>query len=557
MADIERVQSIIADFRRRMQKNGSTSKAKWNAFTSMPTLSPVQLTRRLNSYGIQVTNQDVSAVWRFVGIKTNSMTYDDFVRMLTMDLDDVPRPAAKKKPAKVARQAAEDAGGEPQQMKRPRLGMAQDEKPKKGKPHVTIDQKFIKQAKAAKRPHDDGEGESLYQMAPKKAAAARRQDKSGIDEDLMQRGTYGEDDDDEEPGYARRPALGGRRYEDDDDDEDYAPPPTKGRPSLGGGRYEDDDEDDDYAPPQKGRPALGGRRYEDEDDDDEDYAPPPSKGRPALGGRRYEDEDDDDYQHSPTKAPPPKGRQNINDDDDERAPSRGSRGSNRKSQDPEIFSSVPSSNVRGSPKYGGRGHLDPDIFGRNEINDSQSNLLQEQQEQDLEDKYNKAEPVSGLSLQNMISMISEHVYNAYPNSKTCYHKWRGFHNNLEASDLRDGLAKDGNILITLEDAKNIIAKYGGPLSLSAFARLLSDGTKFADEAKSGPQEMTEDEAAIVNLAKQVRGNQWENMIFRAPDVADIVRGFAELGIKVDPNDIRILTQKLGKSGLVNAIKANM
>ena len=485
------------------------------------------------------------------------MTYDDFVRMLTMDLDDVPRPAAKKKPAKVARQAAEDAGGEPQQMKRPRLGMAQDEKPKKGKPHVTIDQKFIKQAKAAKRPHDDGEGESLYQMAPKKAAAARRQDKSGIDEDLMQRGTYGEDDDDEEPGYARRPALGGRRYEDDDDDEDYAPPPTKGRPALGGGRYEDDDEDEDYAPPQKGRPALGGRRYEDEDDDDEDYAPPPSKGRPALGGRRYEDEDDDDYQHSPTKAPPPKGRQNINDDDDERAPSRGSRGSNRKSQDPEIFSSVPSSNVRGSPKYGGRGHLDPDIFGRNEINDSQSNLLQEQQEQDLEDKYNKAEPVSGLSLQNMISMISEHVYNAYPNSKTCYHKWRGFHNNLEASDLRDGLAKDGNILITLEDAKNIIAKYGGPLSLSAFARLLSDGTKFADEAKSGPQEMTEDEAAIVNLAKQVRGNQWENMIFRAPDVADIVRGFAELGIKVDPNDIRILTQKLGKSGLVNAIKANM
>ena len=62
MTDTQRLQTILTDFQKRMRKNGVTNKAIWTAFTSLPTISPVQFTRRLNSYGITVTNRDFGNV---------------------------------------------------------------------------------------------------------------------------------------------------------------------------------------------------------------------------------------------------------------------------------------------------------------------------------------------------------------------------------------------------------------------------------------------------------------------------------------------------------------
>ncbi|OHS98199.1 hypothetical protein TRFO_09080 [Tritrichomonas foetus] len=622
--DTERVLEIFNDFRKRMMKNGATNKARWNAFTSMPSLSPVQLTRRLNQYGITVTNQEVSALWKFVGIKTNSLKYEDFVRMLQMDPSEAPQKSAKRN--KTSRQNAHDdyedfddyqeRQNSAPAVSRPRLGRHIEEegpksrlrnpavkndgikkgikskqtiqknptqnkrgknetnnRPQTSKPHVTIDSRFLK--KPGQNYEEDDDDEQIYQRQ------SRYKNDYYEDDDVD-----GDVDDERENFYqmsGRRPNP--NQYQDDDDDEDedeenYSR--KAGRPNLGRGSS--------HARPNKSGvddAIMQNGTYDSADEDEDDYTNESrnyrrTQQRPNYGisSNKYENDDDLDEDGSSYE-----NQRQIEDDDDidEEDFNRNSRYMNKKastdssvsdrgnSNDPEIFSRIPSSNSpKRTPPSGARGRLDPTIFGNSPSKGyvSPSASSRSSTSQQMKPEYEDAEQISGVGLKKLISMISEHVYNAYPNSKTCYHKWRGMHNGLEAGDLRDGLAKDGKILISLDDAQKIISKYGGPLTLSTFARLLSDGTRFKEEADMGPPEITEDEEAIFEIAEQVsalmksrRGqrnvNQWEEIIYRAPDIVDIVRGFEELGIDVSLDSVRVLTAKLGKAGLVKAIKSKL
>lgn len=47
------------------------------------------------------------------------------------------------------------------------------------------------------------------------------------------------------------------------------------------------------------------------------------------------------------------------------------------------------------------------------------------------------------------------------------------------------------------------------------------------------------------------------MIYRVPNVVDFVKGFTDMRIFITEDDICVLTQKIGKTRIINTIRANI
>ena len=69
--------------------------------------------------------------------------------------------------------------------------------------------------------------------------------------------------------------------------------------------------------------------------------------------------------------------------------------------------------------------------------------------------------------------------------------------------------------------------------------------------------MTNDKEVFLKIAHNVRENKWENMIYRVPNVVDFVKGFTDMRIFITEDDICVLTQKIGKTRIINTIRANI
>lgn len=224
--------------------------------------------------------------------------------------------------------------------------------------------------------------------------------------------------------------------------------------------------------------------------------------------------------------------------------------------DPAIFgTSSQQQHVNSGTSSGGRGRLDPAIFGqRSPTSDS----VPEQPVQHADDFVN-AEHVSGLTPNQYVELISKQVSRVSRGSKQCYSRWRGNLDLLDATAIRDGLAKDANIVLPYRDLELIVNHYGGPMNLSSFVRMLSDGSQYAEQNKTidGVRKATEDEASIIQIADQVIGTKWEEYVLRSSSAEEVARGFAQLGIEADSNVIRRLMAKLGSNGFVDAIKARI
>jgi hypothetical protein len=227
-------------------------------------------------------------------------------------------------------------------------------------------------------------------------------------------------------------------------------------------------------------------------------------------------------------------------------PASGSGG--RGALDPAIFGDSVRRRSSGEGS-GGRGHLDPAIFGARRPTED----LPEQPRMSADDVAG-AEAVDGLTPNQLMSMISRQVARISRGSKQVYNKWRGPRDLLDAESLRDA-----NIRVPLRDLQVITTQYGGPMSLSAFVRMLGDGAKFADQSASidALQRATEDEATLIKIADQVVGNDWQDVILRSRTAEDVVRGLSRYGIRVTESEIWTLMSKLGKTGLVDAIRARI
>jgi hypothetical protein len=187
-----------------------------------------------------------------------------------------------------------------------------------------------------------------------------------------------------------------------------------------------------------------------------------------------------------------------------------------------------------------------------------SDALPEQNIQHADDIVG-AERVEGLTTSQLIALLSKKVSQVSRGSRQVYMRWKGPHDLLDANDIRDGLARDVNILVPLRDLNVIVGQYGGPMNVSAFVRMLGDGGKFAEQNATigGVQRATEDEAALMRIAEQVIGTDWETVILRARTAEDAVHGLARCGIEVQEGVLHTLMSKLGKTGLVDAVRARV
>lgn len=85
----------------------------------------------------------------------------------------------------------------------------------------------------------------------------------------------------------------------------------------------------------------------------------------------------------------------------------------------------------------------------------------------------------GTPVKELVTQISDIAYTAWPNSWTCFLKWRDPHHDLlDANDLRNGLKHDNNLVISQAEAQRVIDAYGGPMNHSTFAVMLHDGSHF-------------------------------------------------------------------------------
>lgn len=222
---------------------------------------------------------------------------------------------------------------------------------------------------------------------------------------------------------------------------------------------------------------------------------------------------------------------------------------NKRSFDPSIFNQS-SGTSSGNRSSGGRGKLDPAIFGHRPTMDVVS-----QPQQIHADDITTAIQVNGLTLPQILADIEKHVSESGRSVKVVYNQWKGMR-GMEASDLRDGLAKDCNIVYPLSDLQAIVQRYGGCMSLGSFVRMIGDGREAGEQARniSGIQKMTADEAALARIADQIIGNRWEEAMLTG-SVDEAVSSLRSQGININPDDLRTLQQKLGKMGLVDAIKS--
>jgi hypothetical protein len=158
------------------------------------------------------------------------------------------------------------------------------------------------------------------------------------------------------------------------------------------------------------------------------------------------------------------------------------------------------------------------------------------------------EPLTGRASPQLREAVANLVLKCGRSHKEWYKRWRGSHEFLTAEDLRDGLANEAKTLVPMDDLKALLEAYGGPLTLSSFMRMVSDGKK--PEERSTP-----DEAALVRIAKKIRGEKWAEVVFMSTSIEDIMVGLEREGIEVSEDDVRLLTSKLGRMGLVSALRA--
>ena len=89
------------------------------------------------------------------------------------------------------------------------------------------------------------------------------------------------------------------------------------------------------------------------------------------------------------------------------------------------------------------------------------------------------EAAAGMTIKELVTKISESAYVLCKNSRECFYKWRDpHHEQLDATDLRNGLKHDNKVEISQADAQRVIDRYGGPMNLSTFAIMLHDGSHF-------------------------------------------------------------------------------
>lgn len=527
MSESKRLRQMLQAIQSRLQTLGNSNKSRWNIFSNASEINVEQFCQRISVLGIDTTPQEVLTLWRAVGISTETMQFTDFVRFLQSSSDEIP--FSEDFSAKRSKNIADIFGSNYKRLL---------SKFTEADPTVTgfITQRGFNEIAAwyglsnkgdirsiIQKYADDNGNIMYFQFIADLCYGAfsqqsrQRKNLAPPSIDTSFRTSF-----DDLSGSQQSPV---QSYQPQAKSELRASPQRSPRRNDLNDSFSRDI--DPYIP-QPSTPNYSYNRY-----NESQFSTPPRrimKQQPATSPRRNE----------PFFSPRSSGG----------SPGSGGRGK----LDPAIFGQYSPRSPPASPSSGGRGKLDPAIFGEKPV----VQAVPEQPEFNADD-CTSAERVSGLAPAQLVELISTQVSKNFKGGRQAFVKWRGKDETLSANDIRNGLARDANIVVPLRDINVIVNQYGGPLSLSSFVRMLSDGSSLAESHKSmsGMMKTTDDEAAIIRIAEQVHGNEWEDVVARARNAEEMCRGFKNLGIRVSQDDVRTLMSKLGRSGLISAINSRL
>ena len=521
MSEARKLRNFLIQLRKRLDKQGITNKSKWTSFSSYSEMTAAQFTRRLNGMGIAISNKETVALWKLMQINSNVIKFDEFVKLIDGDLPQAHSNTVARSPEK-ENMKIDNQSALMQTLNSNRkallLKFCERDPVIKGK---ILNDDF----RAICEWFDSGvnlESQAIVNSIISKYDKESKgcfnyftflSDLCENDVDLLK-----------VPSSPKKNVVFVAHTE-------SSSPIKQLEPVIA-------------VEPEIKTPEVPKREHR-------------KRTRPNTSG--IDDEllkraTYDDYSDEYTECEAEEVKPAIQTPTARTVLSTNGARSNL---DPTIFPGLQhhrGSSSDSSPS-GGRGKLDPAIFG---MRPSTKGSYVEQPRQTA-DEIIGTEKLNGFTTDQILEIMAGCIFKTAKGSKEYYQRWRRSHDRLDTSDLRDGLAKDMKILIPFEDLDIIVKQYGGPMTLSTFVRMLSDGSRLTEQMKNigGVRQATEDEAALIRLSQQVCGVGWEDMILNSTTAEDIVTGFADRGVKVTSGEIRTLTSKLGRTGLVSAIRARM
>jgi len=210
------------------------------------------------------------------------------------------------------------------------------------------------------------------------------------------------------------------------------------------------------------------------------------------------------------------------------------------------------SNIFGEPEIQTR------ITPRNRVPDSPYG--EQRPNSSSQNQFSGKVRVEGLPPNELSKAISKHIMETMGSTKNAFQKWRGMNDRLNAEDVRQGLFKDANVAVPIEDLEILFRQHGSSVNLTGFVKMMSNGSEFSGSSSSSfeaPQQerkKTVDEQALDSIASQLGGKDWEQIIFKANSTDDVMRGFKRINVVANEDEVRRLMSKLGKTGLIDTLK---
>ncbi|OHT13572.1 hypothetical protein TRFO_03328 [Tritrichomonas foetus] len=254
-----------------------------------------------------------------------------------------------------------------------------------------------------------------------------------------------------------------------------------------------------------------------------------------------------------------------------------------------------------SPAVGGRGALDPSIFGesspshltqqqqqhtgaRRELDESifgekspkkttpQSNARKELDPSIFGEKAEKQAPIeqptAPIDLSNArdctdynedqtISLIARFANSKFRSLRDCFGTWRGNSDRLTWDDIYRGMVNDAKIEVSPEVVEALVNEYGGELTMSSFTRFISAGARInePEPVREAPPPLTERDILLNKIATGLKGKpSWEISIKNSKNSLDLVRNLKKFGINMKSEELRSTFEELGMKKIVDEIK---
>lgn len=257
----------------------------------------------------------------------------------------------------------------------------------------------------------------------------------------------------------------------------------------------------------------------------------------------------------------------------ERAPTAGGRGS----LDPSIFGESTTTN-NNQQTQNARKELDESIFGELSPNKKPQQTQQQNHARNNLDpaifgeKVERAsipeQPSIPIDLSNSkdctdynpdqtISLIARIANTKFKSIRDCFGSWRGAHDRLSWDDIYRGMVNDAKLEVSPEVIESLVEQYGGELTMSSFTRFVSDGARLnePEPVREAPPPLTERDVLLNKIATGLKGKtNWELQIKNSKNALDLVRNLKKFGIALKSEELRGTFEELGMKKIVDEIK---